>query len=143
MLIKESSLLDKTFYGEPTVELIPGVYLTGLNPGLDRRSYESYPALGEIVKVSDGYSYGSFSEYGVCDDYRQILEQCPDILSSDRQFVITLAEMCKSDQPDWGGWRWHKWGPYIGVHEPQCEYLYDEPEIEQVYCYHIYEKKAA
>lgn len=33
-----------------------------------------------------------------------------------------------------------KWGEYIGKHNPQCEYLYDEVGIEQVYCYHVYEK---
>ena len=33
------------------------------------------------------------------------------------------------------GWRWHKWGPYIGTQDPQCEYLADEPEIKEVFVY--------
>jgi hypothetical protein len=48
----------------------------------------------------------------------------------------------KANQSHEGGWRWHKWGEYIGKYEPQYEYLYDEPEIEKVYVYHIYEKCA-
>jgi hypothetical protein len=40
-----------------------------------------------------------------------------------------------------GGWRWHKWGPYIGTQEPKCEYIHDEPEIEEVFTYHVYELK--
>jgi hypothetical protein len=31
-------------------------------------------------------------------------------------------------------------GRYIGKHDPQYEYLYDEVGIDHVYCYHIYEK---
>ena len=36
-------------------------------------------------------------------------------------------------------WRWHKWGPYIGTKEPKCEYLYDEPEIDKVVIFELYE----
>jgi hypothetical protein len=48
-----------------------------------------------------------------------------------------LTEVRKDDQPKQGGWRWHKWGPYIGTHEKQFEYLADEEGIERVFCYHI------
>ena len=156
MLISEPKLTEnngKTFtatdgetYAFPiNKELQTGVYRTGLNPGLRRMGYEDYPVLGNVstFKVGDAErSFGDFNSYGVCDDFQQILDQCPEIVNSTgREFVITLAEMCKEDQPDWGGWRWHKWGPYIGTQEPTTEYLYDEPIIERVFCYHIYEKK--
>ena len=129
-----------TYTFTPVKELILGVYVAGLNPPLS--DYEHYPALGEIQTFTN-YKYSSFCSYGVCDSYEQILEQCPEIVNSERKFVITLAEICKDDQPDEGGWRWCKWGEYIGVHEPQCEYLYDEPVVEKVFCYHIYEKISA
>jgi len=92
------------------------------------RGYEDYPEL-------------SIESYGVCDNLEQILEQCPELSCEVRQFVITMTLLEKSAEPAEGGWRWHKWGPYIGIHEPQCEYLYDEPVIERVYVYHIYEKE--
>lgn len=43
------------------------------------------------------------------------------------------------DQPSEGGWRWHKWGPYVGDKHPEHEYLHDEgPEITQATCFHVY-----
>ena len=92
--------------------------------------WEQYPELGE------------FNCYGVCDDYRQVLGQCPELEATGREFAITVTPVVKANQAESGGWRWHKWGPYIGTQTPTTEYLYDEPEIEKVYCYHIYERLA-
>lgn len=83
----------------------------------------------------------SINSYGVCDDHQQVLYQCPELQDPGREFVLTLTEIRKDTQPSWGGWRWHKWGPYIGTKNPQCEYIHDEPEIERVFVYHIYEKE--
>ena len=77
--------------------------------------------------------------YGVCDDPQQVLNLIPELTTSDRQFTVTFCEVRKADQSPEGGWRWHKWGPYIGKHEPKYEYLYDEEGIDRVFCYHIYE----
>jgi hypothetical protein len=80
--------------------------------------------------------------YGVCDHYEQILNRAPSILvGGSRRFVITLCRVRKETQEAEGGWRWKKWGPYIGTQEPTTEFLYDEPVIQQVFVYHIYEKK--
>lgn len=83
-----------------------------------------------------------FDCYGVCDNYEQILEHCPEIvMDKDRKFVISITSILKKNQSKEGGWRWHKWGPYIGKHKITREYLYDEPKIEKVFCYHVYEIK--
>lgn len=112
----------------PSVEIIPGIYQINSFGGTYILSdFERYPTL-------------DIGPYGVCDSYEQILEQCPELVdSTDREFVITLTPVVKADQPAEGGWRWHKWGDYIGNLDPQYEYIYDEPFIEKVYCYHIYE----
>lgn len=105
-----------------------GVYeILGFNGGNSLRDFERYPR--DL----------SIGPYGVCDNVEQVLEQCPELITSDRQFLITLTRVTKSEQEE-GGWRWHKWGAYIGTQNPQCEYLIDEPDIEEVFCYHIYEK---
>ena len=79
--------------------------------------------------------------YGVCDHYQQILDKCPLLVESkERKFVITITSVKRANEPSGGGWRWHKWGEYIGSKNPQCEYLYDEKDIEEVFVYHIYEK---
>ncbi|MNC81295.1 hypothetical protein D3C75_1343800 [compost metagenome] len=59
----------------------------------------------------------------------------------ERKFVVSLAEIRKDEQPEQWGWRWEKWGEYIGTQNSQADYLYDEPEIERVFVYHIYEIK--
>ena len=81
--------------------------------------------------------------YGVCDNYTQVLEQCPELVGNVyRKFVLVVTKVTKQSQPAEGGWRWHKWGPYIGTQNAQHEYLYDEPDVEEVYCYDIFEKDA-
>ena len=43
------------------------------------------------------------------------------------------------------GWRWHKWGPYIGTLNPQYEYLDDEnfgDDFEYVLCFELYKVKS-
>lgn len=101
--------------------------------------YNNYPR--DLVDMGDDDGYG-LSPYGVCDNHEQILARCPTLTEPGREFFIQLTPVLKANQHPSGGWRWHKWGPYIGVHEPTCEYLYDEPVIEQVYCYQIYELEA-
>lgn len=96
----------------------------------------------DFLSNYDEYSQNlSINCYGVCDDYNQILEQCPELNDVNREFTITITPVLKSEQSSSGGWRWHKWGPYIGNQIPTCEYLFDESNIDKIYVYHIYEKQ--
>ena len=93
-----------------------------------------------------GEAYEQYPEielgcYGVCDSLEQVKERCKELSDPDREFVVTLTEVKRADQSPEGGWRWHKWGEYIGTHDIQCEYLYDEEGIDRVDCFHIYEKR--
>lgn len=124
------------------VRLAQGVYDMGHFSGdheLDRNDgwLNTFELRYPDLKTKDGEW---FNCYGVCDNYQQILDQCPVLQDPQREFVIMLCEVRREDQPDEGGWRWHKWGPYIGTFESQCEYLYDEVGIDSVFCYHIYER---
>lgn len=77
---------------------------------------------------------------GVCDNYEQVLEHKEKLLSdTDKKYVVGLSTVRRKDQSPEGGWRWHKWGEYIGTQNPQHEYLYDDTHIDTVYCYRIYE----
>lgn len=79
-------------------------------------------------------------DYGVADNYEQILEYYSSKVNDPKHnYVILLSEVRKDKQPSEHGWRWHKWGKYIGTQNPQYEYLYDEENIEKVYCYLICE----
>lgn len=77
---------------------------------------------------------------GVCDNYHQITEKYKEILSNpEKNYVIGLSTVKRENQSEDGGWRWHKWGSYIGTQNPQHEYLYDDKHIDKVFCFHIYE----
>lgn len=78
--------------------------------------------------------------YGVADNLEQAVQFYKD--NKDDYFrgnhVIFVTEIHKDPTQPCCGWRWHKWGEYIGTQNPKCEYLNDEPEIEKVLCFSIY-----
>lgn len=85
------------------------------------------------------------SAYGVADDVDQIKEYFKNEIDDlNRKFIIsgTPVYQDKSNKGKGGGWRWHKWGEYIGKLEPQCEYLDDEEfgdEFKYVICFQLHE----
>jgi len=107
-----------------------GVYVEGsfnFNMSIGNK-FEEYPGLKSV------------GAYGVCDSIENLLEREPMLVEDTKRFFcISLTPVEKSNQSADGGWRWHKWGEYIGSQEPTTEYIYDEPLIDKVYCYHIYE----
>lgn len=96
------------------------------------------PFRGKFQSVMDGPN-----DYGVCDTVDQVVEKWPELLTDPRRFIICFTQIDRADQPEHGGWRWHKWGEYIGTKEPMSEYLADEPEIDSVLCFSIIELKPA
>jgi len=89
---------------------------------------KQYPEIGEIP------------DYGVCDSIEQFMERFgAELEASDRSFAVGFTEVVREEQSAGGGWRWHKWGPYIGTHDIQCEYLYDESGIERVFTFQLVE----
>jgi hypothetical protein len=118
-------------------------YLPGTSNTHRPGSWDEYPEFPECPGAAEfmGHSISTWSAYGVCDSVEQFFETefGKFIESSDRSFAISFTRIAKSEEPDDGGWRWHKWGPYIGRHEPQYEYLYDEKGIEEVFVYHVFE----
>ena len=87
--------------------------------------------------LSTGKAFPQFSNligsYGVSDNVEQVLERYKAVVDNpDVQIIISFAPVNKEDQPKNGGWRWHKWGEYIGTHEPKHDYHDDEDRIEAV-----------
>lgn len=91
------------------------------------------------------FPYESFDDYiatyGVCDTFEQVYEHFKDVLwnNKERKFFLSFCPVYKKDQPPADGWRWHKWGKYIGTHEIEYEYLVDEVGIKMVYCFQLHE----
>lgn len=114
-----------------------GVYFTDLNPHTYLHSVYGYDNVREFNDVDFEVCF-----YGVADTPQQILEYPKHLnyfIKSKRHFVCCMTEIHKKDQPKRDGWRWHKWGSYIGNHQIMCEYLYDEIGINSVLLYHFYE----
>lgn len=94
-------------------------------------TYDDYPEVGDL------------GAYGVCDSVEQLLARCPELESAARRFIVMVTPIRREAEPDEGGWRWHKWGEYIGTQKPEHEYLYDDKHIDEVLCFHIYERVEA
>lgn len=54
------------------------------------------------------------------------------------KYIVELRSVYRDTQPREDGWRWSKWGTYLGTQERRSEYLYDEPDISCVFTYHIF-----
>jgi hypothetical protein len=142
---------DTAVYGDPLSRMIAevngnrfvvarlkqGVYQI---PTFSGECFIAWPYRVERYPTFNSEGNGEYrGAYGVCDSADQILSLYPELTESDRCFTVTLCEVRREAQSESGGWRWHKWGRYIGTFEPQHEYLDDEVGIDRVFCYHIYE----
>ena len=150
---------EERFSSHPNNHLETGVYRCGcdFNFGLEefvetkRLSYEdTYEAMVKEWIESDVSSLripvDMLEQYGVADNIEQIKEYYKEwIEKSDWVITVTPVYQEKENAGQGGGWRWHKWGNYIGTLEPQCEYLDDEEFGDDwqgyVLCYHIYPVK--
>lgn len=116
-----------------------GVYITDLYAS---RVIEH---LTDYKPVENYHSPIYWKSYGVADNASQVLDYYDSICKEhseyveDKEFIIILTPMFRNKQPEIGGWRWHKWGPYIGEFEHKCEYLYNEEGIDYVLCFKIVE----
>lgn len=118
-----------------------GVYISDLNASHVIEHLTDY----KEVRNFDSPIY--YERYGVADNASQVLDYydslCkdhPDYVK-DKEFIIILTPIFRDSQPSAGGWRWHKWGPYLGKFESRCEYLHDEKGIDFVLCFKIVEVK--
>jgi len=128
-LIKDEfpfSALDKAYWGNLKNETDYS------DPEVKKRSEEYWAA-------KDQQSKDFPNDYGVCDYPEQVAELFPKLKTDPRRFIITAREIRKKDQPEHDGWRWHKWGSYIGTQNSHAEYLADEDEIESVWVFSIIE----
>ena len=116
-------------------ELFPGVYQSNWwNFELEFR--------GKQIDELDYPDFGDFECFGVCDSPEQLMAKLPKIVVENSvPYVISMVRVDKSDEPPSEGWRIRKWGKYIGEQEITREYLADEPVIETLWTYHIYQIK--
>lgn len=95
-------------------------------------------AMNRLYSQKYRRNWPGWSDYGVCDEPSQVLARYPHIVDDDVPRAITVVEIRREDQPSTGGWRYHKWGSYIGRQRPRAEYLHDDEHIDAVWTYHVY-----
>lgn len=104
-----------------------GVYIVA-----DFNDHYKIPKLTDWEEVK-----GIFWDYGVVDNATQILKN----VDVPENAVVLMTPIFKNKKEPGSGWRWHKWGPYYGVQNHQCEYLNDEKDVEMVYAFDVYRLK--
>ncbi len=118
---------------EPGVVIMPGLNYNDYLWGFDNNPpfYMQYP---DFEDDAGDYTHS----YGVCDNPQQFLDKFKAVLIKDpRPLCVCFSHIPKCPGEE-GGWRWHKWGDYIGTGTPQCEYLSGEVGFEDgVYVYSI------
>lgn len=103
-----------------------GIYQCACDFNFSEKEFE------ETQQLSWDDRYGIFPEfdkqtYGVADNIEQIKDYYKEEIADEaKKYVICVTPVWQERQSKQGGWRWHKWGEYIGKLNPQCEYLYDE-----------------
>ena len=135
-----------------------GIYLEALNA---RHHIERLTDYKTVNPMSNKYLY-TVNTYGVADNATQVIRHLENSLKTyfygndfDDEFylgkslvkmielypeyklVLLMTPHMNTKDCSWGGWRWHKWGEYIGVHEPQHEYLSYEKGIDYVLSYDL------
>ena len=135
-----------------------GIYLEALNA---RHSIERLTDYKTVNPMGNKYLY-SVNEYGVADNATQVIRMLEKSLKTyffgndlednfylglslvkfmelypEYSLVLLMTPHINTKDCSWGGWRWHKWGEYIGVHEPQHEYLSCEKGIDYVLSYSL------
>ena len=122
-----------------------GFYITGANPDfiIENSIKDELPNFGNTFLGLRGKEENWLSCYGVCDSPEQFTDRYEKRLEEDpRNLMVSFLKIKKSEEGKKGGWRWHKWGPYIGDKHPQYEHIADEDDsIQVVYCYHVREIK--
>ena len=135
-----------------------GIYLEALNA---RHHIERLTDYKTVNPMSNKYLY-TVNTYGVADNATQVIRHLENSLKTyfygndfDDEFylgkslvkmielypeyklVLIMTPHVNTKDCNWGGWRWHKWREYIGVHEPRHEYLSYEKGIDYVLSYDL------
>lgn len=130
----------------PTTRVHRGVYEAHINfdKEIEDLIVEDYPGFYHESPEWDRwheYTGNPAASFGVVDHWSQLPLAALD--ADPRNLLVYLGRHRRVDQSPDGGWRWHKWGPYLGVHSPETsteyEYLYDAIDVVEVWTYRVVE----
>lgn len=126
--IAEENDFEYTPQSDPKYLQEVGIYQSSYPFNFPEDEFEELQKLTYDDRYKIFHNYEKIT-YGVADNIDQIKEYYKEeIADANKKYVISLTPVWqeKENKGKGGGWRWHKWGEYIGKLNPQCEYLYDE-----------------
>jgi hypothetical protein len=98
-------------------DLSKGEYFEQYTTGVYRHDGYIFNFNSFIKNNTDNKIIDEGVDYGVCNNYQQVLDEYKDLLeNTSKNYVIGLSTV-----------------------KPQNKYLYDDTQIDKVYCYHICE----
>ena len=127
-----------------------GIYQCNFNFNFSYNDFLEFDIDKNVFNIPFDQSYELFkptyhkNQYGVADSIEQIKEYFKEeIEDANNKYFITATPVYqdRENKGKGGGWRWHKWGEYIGKLNPQCEHLDDEDfgeDFKYVICFHLY-----
>jgi hypothetical protein len=123
-----------------------GIYIENFAYNFSEQEFEEF----KDFKWEDRYNiFPNFAKgtYGVADNIEQIKKYYQEeIDDTNNKFIITVSPeyQKKENKGKGGGWRWSKWGKYIGELDSKCEYLDDEDfgdDFEYILVFTLYKVK--
>lgn len=111
---------------------------TGIYEGYFYHNIDEIKQYPYFNSIEDFKKLNFLEPFGVCDSYKDIervYKKHPIYINPDKCCII-LSPIKKTEN---SGWRWHKWGTYIGKQKRiGCEYLKDELHIDEIKLFHFY-----
>jgi hypothetical protein len=88
-----------------------------------------------LSHIADEFNFKNLIDYGLSDSMSQVLKEYDP-----ESHIFTFYPIVRKHQPPMGGFRFHKWGEYIGIYGDEvdkCEYIYDS-NIEFVWVFSVF-----
>lgn len=98
------------------------------------RQYYGYKVEDSFGKMESALKRYDLRSFGVADSIEQVKSYYEPLEASNTQFIVILTPVYREND---GGFRFHKWGRYIGKHEICHEYLRDQKDIDVLYTFRI------
>lgn len=91
------------------------------------------------IKLEKFGHLGLKDEYGMADNYEQLLKYYPELLNGDKKHIVLTEWLYRDDENRDSGFRYHKNGPYLGEKEIRSEYFNNDTHIDKILLFNILE----
>lgn len=101
------------------------------------RQYYGYNVEDSYVKILSHLKEHGLRSFGVADSIEQVKEYYKELEASPEKFIVIMTPVYRKNESSYGGFRFHKWGRYIGEHALKHEYFYDHKDMDVIYTFRV------